>query len=201
MANTVFLIRHGLTDWNQERRYCGSADIDLNGRGKKETRCLAKRLKRKTIDRVYASDRRRALRTAAMLFKRAEIEKMPDLREVCFGIFEGLTYGQIMQRYPVLYRGWLKNPALVKVPEAEDMRAFKKRVLRAFKRILACNYNQTAAVITHGGVISVFINSILKSGNFWQNIPDPGSLSIIEYAHGKAKIKLFNDTAHLLRHQ
>ena len=113
-----------------------------------------------------------------MLFR--SIEKIPDLREMHFGIFEGLIYRQIMKRYPLVYKKWLKDPYDTAIPEGEELREFKKRIVMAFKEIIALNKNKTVAVVAHGGVISAFLNHILKSKNFWDHLPNSSSLSIVE---------------------
>jgi alpha-ribazole phosphatase len=197
MYTKLILIRHGETDWNLKRKYCGFLDIGINEEGKKQARKLYERLKEEKIQKVYSSDRKRTIQTAKIIFKKIKIEKIPDLREMHFGIFEGLTYRQIMKRYPLVYKKWLKDPYDTAIPEGEELREFKKRIVRAFKEIIALNKNKTVAVVAHGGVISAFLNHILKSKNFWDHLPNSSSLSIVEYKNGKPKIKLFNDTLHL----
>jgi alpha-ribazole phosphatase len=197
MYTKLILIRHGETDWNLKRKYCGFLDIGINEEGKKQARKLYERLKEEKIQKVYSSDRKRTIQTAKIIFKKIKIEKIPDLREMHFGIFEGLIYRQIMKRYPLVYKKWLKDPYDTAIPEGEELREFKKRIVRAFKEIIALNKNKTVAVVAHGGVISAFLNHILKSKNFWDHLPNSSSLSIVEYKNGKPKIKLFNDTLHL----
>lgn len=197
MTTKIILIRHGETDWNCKKRYCGFLDININERGKKQARKLLQRLKEEKIHRVYSSDRKRAIQTAKIIFKKLKIEKIPDLKEMHFGIFEGLTYKQTMKNYPLIYKKWLKSPYNITVPEGESLREFNKRAVGAIKKIVALNKNKTVAVVCHGGVISAFLNHILKSKKFWKHIPNSGSLSIIEYRNGGPKIKLFNDAIHL----
>ncbi len=197
MPTKILLIRHGQTEWNLRKRYCGSADLGLNACGKKEAEKLRKRLKDKPVHKIYSSDRIRAIETARIVFKRAGLEKIPGLSEMHFGIFEGLTYDEIMRKYPVIYKRWLRDPYGITIPKGEGLREFKKRVVSAFKKIIALNANKTVAVVCHGGAISIFLNHILKSKDFWKQIPKSASLSIVEYNNSKPKIRLFNDIAHL----
>lgn len=197
MATKLILIRHGSTNWNLEKKYCGFRNINLNNEGKKQAMLLRRRLKEEQIHRVYSSDRKRAIQTANIIFNRIKIEKIPDLRETHFGILEGLTYEEIMKRHPEIYKKWLNDPFSINIPYGEKIVNFKKRILKTFKKIIRLNKNKTVAVVCHGGVISIFINNILNSKSFWKNIPNSSSLSIVEYRNGKAKIKLFNDTTHL----
>lgn len=193
----LILIRHGLTDWNLEKRYNGFLDAPLNVEGRRQAHKLRRRLKNISIDKVYSSDRSRAVKSAQLVFPAQPIKKVPALREINFGIFEGLTYKEIMARYRRLYRRWLKDPLRTFIPEGENPKTFRKRVLQAFKKIIADNADKTIAVVSHGGVISIFINSILKTKDFWRQIPHLASVSIVECQNDKRQIKLFNDTAHL----
>lgn len=193
----LLLIRHGQTDWNLKKRYSGNLNVDLNQEGRKQAEKLHKRLKEEKIYKIYASDRKRAIQTAAIIFKGREAKKVAGLREVHFGIFEGLTYKELMKRHPVVYKQWLKDPYSIKIPKAETLKEFKSRIVRAIKKIVALNKNKTVAVVCHGGAISIFINHVLKSKDFWKQIPHSASISIVEYKAQKAKIKLFDDITHL----
>jgi broad specificity phosphatase PhoE len=197
MITTLLLIRHAQTQWNLKKRYSGFIDIGLNDRGREQAKSLRQRLKKEAIHKVYSSDRLRAMETARIIFKGMRIEKAPELREMHFGIFEGKTYQGLMKKHSLIYIKWLKDPFSINIPQAENLNNFKRRVIRAFRKIIRLNKGKTVAVVSHAGVISIFINSILKSKDFWKYIPNSGSLSIIEYKNGKVKIRLLNDTSHL----
>ncbi|MEW5758001.1 MAG: histidine phosphatase family protein [Candidatus Omnitrophota bacterium] len=204
MAVKLLLIRHGQTNYNLKKRYSGFADVGLNKTGKQQARGLVKKLEKEKIHKIYASDRKRAIQTAKILFKNREIEKISDLREIHFGVFEGLTYKEILQKYPVIYKRWLKNPYKITVPKGESLSDLKKRVIRAIKKIMnsakggSASGGKTVAIVTHGGVISVFLNHLLKTRDFWNTIPKSASLSIVEHKNKKIKINLFNDVSHLI---
>lgn len=198
MPTKLILIRHGQTSWNKKKRYSGLADIALSTAGKRQAGRLRERLKGEVIHKVYSSDRKRAVQTAAIIFQKLAIDKIPDLKEMDFGVFEGLTYEEIMKKYPAIYKRWLDNPFGASIPEGESLIAFGMRVSGAIKRILSRNRGKTVAVVSHGGAISIFVNKITKSGNFWRLIPSSASISIIEFTDGRPKVRLFNDTTHLV---
>ena len=137
MSTRIILIRHGETDWNRGRRYCGFSDVDLNSKGIEQARKLCGRLSREKIDRVYSSDSIRALNFARIIFKGSVIEAMPELREMNFGIFEGLTHEEIMKKPYKIYTKWLDNPFCITVPEGEGLCDFKKRIEKVFEDIVA----------------------------------------------------------------
>jgi len=198
MAVKLILIRHGQTDCNLEKRYSGFMDIELNDTGKFQVELLSSRIKLEPIDRVYCSDRKRAVQSAEIIFKNRDKQILPDLREINFGVFEGLTYKEIIERYPEVSRKWFEDPFNNNIPEGEALYDFEKRVLISFERIIKDNKGNTVAVVSHGGTISILINAILKQNDFWKQIPGSASMSTVEYNGDAARIRVFNDTSHLV---
>ena len=197
MTTKLILIRHGITEWNKEGRYCGYKDVNLSSQGKFEVIKLRKSLNKISFDRIYCSDRKRALQTRAILFGRNDFTIAKGLREINFGVFEGLKHDEIVEKYPEVYKEWLIDPYKGRIPKAESMQVFKKRVQGAINKILHFNRGKTIAVICHGGVIGIFVSSILKSRNFWSYVPSAASVTIVEYRDNRFKINKFNDKAHL----
>lgn len=197
MTTRLTLIRHGITEWNQQRRYCGWCDIGLSKQGKAQAKRLGKILKSVEFTKIYSSDRKRALQTSRIVFGKRKLIKSSALREMDFGILEGLRHEEILKKYSSFYKKWLKDPYQVRIPKAEAMSAFRKRVNREIKKIVRLNPGKNLAIVCHGGVIAIFVSGIFKSGEFWQYVPKAASLTEIEYRNGKPRVKSFNKTKHL----
>ncbi len=197
MITKVVLIRHGVTTSNKEKRYCGFLDVELSEEGKEQAKRLHNRLKNEKFDKIYCSDLRRAIQTAKIVFEGKRIYREKDLKEINFGVLEGMSYDEIMQKYGELYSKWVKDPYYHKIPKAESMQHFKKRINRAIKKIVTENKGKTLAVVCHGGTISMYITSIFKNKDFWHHIPGSVSVSVVEYKKLKPEVKLFNCTQHL----
>lgn len=197
MLTRLIFIRHGETIWNKQKRYCGCRDIDLSKDGKFQALRLREKLKNSRFDKIYCSDRKRALTTAKIIFGKTRIIKDKKLREMSFGVIEGLRHKEIMARYADIYKSWLKDPFKNHIPKAENLNSFKKRVASAIGKIVRDNGGKTICLVCHGGTISIFIAGILKRRNFWSYIPGSASISILEYWEKKPKIKVFNETTHL----
>lgn len=202
MTTKLILIRHGITEWNKKRRYCGYKDVNLSSQGRLQVIKLRNRFKDAGFDKVYCSDRKRALQTRAILFGNglaagSDFVKVKGLREINFGVFEGLKHEEIMEKFPAVYKQWLADPYKVRIPQAEHMDVFEKRVQHAIKNILEANSGKTIAVVCHGGVIAILVSRILKSKDFWKCVPSAASLTILEYKDDKFRIKKFNDKQHL----
>lgn len=193
----LILIRHGVTEWNIEKRYCGHNDIGLSNEGKSQVKLLFNRLKAVRFDKVYCSNRKRAMQTARMLFRHEKIIPTSNLREINFGVLEGLKHEEIVKKYAYAYKKWLRDSFKNNIPKAEPMAAFKERVENAIWDIMRSNCGKTIAVISHGGVIGIFVKALSKSRNFWRCVPSPASITVVEHEKGKSRLKKFNDTAHL----
>jgi phosphoserine phosphatase len=198
MQTRLILIRHGVTDWNAQKKYCGYKDVPLNAEGRAQARMLRKRLSGIQIDVIYTSDLKRAIETAKIALGTRKMTRVKGLREINFGVLEGLSHDEIMEKYPIPYTKWLKDPFKKhSIPGMESMPAFTKRIAKAIKEIIASNRGKTIAVFCHGGTISVFFTGILKKREFWRFVPKSTSVSIVEYRNNKPRIKLFNCTKHL----
>jgi alpha-ribazole phosphatase len=196
----LILIRHGATDCSRARRYCGCSDPPLNDEGIRQARHLAVRLKGTRIDRVYSSDLERARQTAEIVFPKHAIELAADWREMNFGLFEGLTHEQIMDRYPTLYQAWISNPIEVKIPEGEGLCDLNKRVQESISAAVSQHEGGTVAVVTHGGPIRVALCDALRLGPalFWQVEQALGAWNAIDYAEGMLPVvAVMNDVSHL----
>ena len=161
---------------------------------------MAVRLKGLRIDKVYSSALVRAYDTAVLIFKNKTIKKSADLREMDFGIFEGLTHGEIIKKRPKLYKSWIDNPLEVKIPGGEKPTQFCSRVRRYFSFILSTHQDETIAVVTHGGPIRVILCDVLGCDMkmFLQIEQNVGALNIIEYPKKLAPVVIeMNDTSHL----
>ncbi len=153
---TLTLIRHAATAFNDEGRYQGQRDPDLSTRGVSQAKALARRLaaQRAVFDSVWASDRRRAWRTAAFALPRAIVRQDASLRELDFGVFDGLSYGENLARFPHRFLAWLADPWHVRPPSGEALAELTVRIA-AWVAQLAPEQNVLA--FTHAGPIRVLL--------------------------------------------
>lgn len=198
----LFLIRHGETSWNRESRYISSTDLDLTEKGKAQVLALSKRLAGESISRVYSSPLRRACQTAKAIAEPhgLRVKVLRDLREVDFGFWEGLTYGEIKGRYGDLIDRWSSDPTSVAIPGGESWLEVVERVREVFRKIFRENPESKVAVVTHGGVIKCMISNILDTDrlSLWKIRQDSASLTIVDLVEpDKGTLSLLNDTCHL----
>jgi len=100
MAIKLILIRHGESDGNVQRKFCGFKDVELTKKGIYQAERLAYRLKGLPVDAVYCSDLKRARHTAEIIFRDRGIDIVtnPKFREMNFGIWEGYTFEEVKSK-------------------------------------------------------------------------------------------------------
>lgn len=151
--NNIVLIRH--LDTDLAGTFCGQSDPELNAAGEHRLQTLLEEVAPLAIKRIYSSDLRRASRTAMVIAERvgAPVELRPGLREIHFGLWEGLRWEQIHERYPDHAQLWMREFPMHTAPGGEPYRDFTARVEAEFRRVITNAKNSTLAVVTHRGVI------------------------------------------------
>lgn len=144
----IYFLRHGETAYNAERRYQGTRDIPLSPRGR-----AALRRAGLSPAVVYTSTLCRTVQTAEILFPGAQIRPVEDLREMCFGDFEGRNYIEMGDDPD--YRAWVEGWCLGRCPGSmEDRAQFIARVCRAFSALVDEALQageETLVIVAHGG--------------------------------------------------
>ncbi len=158
----LILVRHLSTD--MAGRFCGHSDPPLNEAGRGQLCALKEKLHEYQITHVFSSDFKRAVETAYPVgcMAKCELRVLASLREIDFGLWEGLEWSEVAQRYPQHAQAWLDSFPTVAAPEGEQFDSFRRRVRSAMDLIAAEIGDGCAVVITHGGVIRTFIWDILK---------------------------------------
>ena len=120
---TLFLVRHGRTDWNKEGVFRGHKDVPLDEVGRKEALLVGERLKGEGIKGVYSSPLSRAKETAEAIaqFHNAEVEVVEELIDLHFGEWEGMSLKEVQEQYPDFYQLWQKVPHRVMFPGGEGL--------------------------------------------------------------------------------
>ena len=155
----LWIIRHGETDWNAERRIQGSSDIPLNGVGVSQARRLAPRLEALAFDQVFTSDLKRAYHTAELTFPgRPDIRADSRLREIDMGRFEGRQWDGLDPGERELLARWFAGPYHLPVPGGES-----NDDLMARARGWLEDLPQTGrvAAVAHGGTIASLLHCVV----------------------------------------
>ena len=192
----IYLVRHGETDANVQKKYCGQTDVDLNHKGLRDAASIAKVLKNTNFDSIVSSDLKRTLKTAELIneYHHLEIELIPEFREINFGKFENLTFEEIGLQYPEEKEKMIKEKINYNFLEGESLKTLHKRVVGAFNKLLKEKENEDLLIVSHGGVIRMILTEILSGdiNNYWSIEVDNTRISTIVDQEGFLYLKNLN---------
>ncbi|GMQ78512.1 MAG: histidine phosphatase family protein [Anaerolineae bacterium] len=197
---SLLLIRHGQTDWNIAGRWQGHTDIPLNETGLAQGRLLARRLSTWPIKAVYSSDLSRAARTADLISEPLNLQPiyLEALRERNGGLFQGMTTGEIHEKYPedlALLRETGMAPHV-----GESNLDVAQRLLKAFERIISDHEGEMVAIVSHGGALASIVAYYLGfplGERARLSLRANTGLSIVEIDGRGPIVTLLNDVSHL----
>ncbi len=150
----ISMLRHGRTRGNDQGLYIGKTDLPLTEEGKEELRDLYASYEYPRVHRVYSSPLERAVQSAEILFPDTDITIAEDLREMDFGVFEGLPAEELVNLDS--YRKWLKGGLDNPAPNGESMREVMVRCYSAMNAIILDmmkNGITHAGIMTHSGIL------------------------------------------------
>lgn len=156
---TVYIVRHGQTDWNKEGRIQGGTDNPLNATGREQAAVMAKLLEDVKIDAVYVSSHLRAKQTAAVFEGRSVIEPMDNLRERFFGKFEGGN-----DKDTTTVADWNKRRFAWTddMEGGETLESQSRRAEAALKAIRDKHKNGgTIVIVGHGGINPLLVSHLM----------------------------------------
>jgi broad specificity phosphatase PhoE len=196
----LILVRHGVTEWNAQRRYQGQTDVPLSELGKQQVELVAERLVGQKIDVVYASDLSRAWETAQIIAEMNGLEVSPEprLRELKFGILEGLTFDEAEAQHPEMIDAWMED--FNNTPEgAETIQAFNARTVSLLDDLKEKHDEQVVLLVGHGGSLSEILRVVLSLSKEkrWYLEMENVSLSEVSISEDYVSLRRLNDTCHL----
>lgn len=188
-------IRHGETDDNVRRAFSGWTDSKLSEEGDRQVKAAAKKLRQELQGEnqlaLYSSPLHRTKVLARAIEESLNEDReipeiqctfMEELKEVHFGIFEGLMQREIEERYPKEWQLLMENYGNYSIPEGETLEAFHQRVVKALKKIHSQGpEDETKLIVTHGGVIQSALIHFLdlpKESRWHFSIPNTGIVKI-----------------------
>lgn len=197
----LYLVRHGLTDWNQKRVCQGQTDIPLNDEGRRQATALADRLAPITFDALWSSDLCRAHETAEIVRggRSLSLGVSPDLREMSFGEWEGQDLGGLFERLPEERERWHNQPEMWHAPGGERLGEVQARMVRFLDTLLEQHTGERVLVVSHGFAILTYLCQVigLPVQRFRHLWVDPTGICELRFGGRLPILKRHNDHAHL----
>ncbi len=204
MRTSVWLVRHGQTRFNLERRYQGLGDSPLTGYGRLQVEALADRLRPVPCGVALVSPTERTrLAAEAILAGRAGVEARLDAQwaEAHQGRWEGLTYREVLARFPDEARARWADGLDGRPQGGESLAEVHTRVSAAWRRLLEEHRGGRVLVVTHATPIQLVLCACfgLSPAEHWRWRIDLGSITAIDvYASGPI-VRMVNEAPRIRR--
>jgi alpha-ribazole phosphatase/probable phosphoglycerate mutase len=202
VVKTLYLIRHGQTEGSEVKKYKGSIDVPLSENGIKQMKQVSQHIFNNPLNSfnrliaVYSSPLNRALKSAEIIAEPHGLRPvvMNDLRERSFGIWEGMSFDEIRERYPEEFKAWACNPLKYNPIGGESTIEVRDRVISALNDVLSNHGNEQIAIVAHGGVNRIILCHIMgiPLENIFRIEQDFAAVNIIEFHDKYPVVKLIN---------
>ncbi len=198
-----FLVRHGETAWNDEGRAQGQSDTPLNHKGRAQAALTGARLEPLDFEAAYSSDLQRVAHTAEVIINGTDLPliKMKSLREKAFGEWEGMTFKEVEEHHPSMFRRLFDEDVEFAPPGGESDRQLYARMKSAAVELLQTHSDSegNVLVVGHGGSLRGLIVSLMDMPPeyMWRLRLSNCSITVVNTFDGGAVIELLNDTSHL----
>jgi len=198
----IYLVRHGETESNKEKRYRGWTESPLSPKGIRQAEDVGFFLAGQNIDGLHCSDLQRAVNTARVIGAGSGLKPAvtPLLREINFGCWEGLTYDQIEASCGDAIRLWHDDPFQKSAPGGETLTEVFERMQKFLEQLAnEAVDGQRIAAVSHGGSIRALLYKALDIGKncFWDLKIDNASVSLIRKEGDRYKVVYYNRTDYL----
>jgi broad specificity phosphatase PhoE len=188
-STTLYLVRHGETEWNATDRCQGTADIPMSAEGRAQIASLAASLRDVAFDAAYASPLARAQETAAIVLGRSPLPLtiLPALVELSYGAWQGLTPAE----WPdAAAERWERDPWSVTFPDGESLAMVRQRTAPVLAKLAETHPGETVLVCAHGHVNRVLLIEALGMlpEQFWDIDQPNGGVHKLELRSGVAGV-------------
>jgi broad specificity phosphatase PhoE len=148
------------------------------------------------LSAIYCSDLRRAVKSAEIIAESHGLTpvQVPALRERNFGIWEGMSFTEIREKYPAEFEAWAGNPLKYSPTGGESTVEVRERVVHALERIVGLHSGENISIVAHGGVNRIILCHIMgiPLENIFRIEQDYAAVNIIEFWDRYPVVKLLN---------
>jgi alpha-ribazole phosphatase len=193
----IYLIRHGEVEGADIPRYNGHADVPLSERGTRQFHQLKERLSAERISACYTSDLSRCTVGADIIGSRLGLTPVRErnLRELDIGIWEGMSWAELLEEYPQEWQARLADLTNYRAPQGESLSDLSNRVMPVINDIAARHRGEEVLVVAHGGTNRVILLNAIGAplSSLFSIEQDYCCVNIIDYyTDGASVIKLLN---------
>jgi broad specificity phosphatase PhoE len=199
---TILLVRHGQTEWNRVERFRGHADVPLNATGLRQAEATGRRIAAEWRPAaIYSSPLSRATKTAEAIAHPFGllVQPVPDLIDLHFGEWQGLTPDEVSRRWPEEYARWVATPHRAHIPGGETIAELRYRAMRVVQGLVQRHAGETIVILGHTDLNRAILLGALHLGDerFDNLVQDNCAINLLLAQNGDFTVVSMNDTCHL----
>lgn len=192
----LVLMRHGKPADEAQGICYGRLDVGLSDSGRAQIRSRISLLRFLAPDVIYTSTSTRATESATEVegLLNLQAQAVPELCEIDFGAFEGLTYAELERRFPREFRRWMESPTDTNFPGGEGFFDLKRRAIAFQRSLLVKHERKTVLIISHAGINRVLLADALglPDGHIFRIDQTYAGVSVIDYLPDSVFVRLMN---------
>ena len=182
----VYLVEPGATCFDDQGRIAGNLDLPLSEKGLEQVRVLRNEITEVAVTALYHSPSLSAELTALAIEPTLKIRAKcsSDLRNLDFGIWQGMCWEEIRERFPKVWRQWVDDPTEVTLPSGETVAALLERAETFLEDLVRRYGNESVCVIAPfpiSAILSGFMRGIAKPR--LTKLPEGGTIEVIDMDH------------------
>lgn len=198
----VVLVRHGRTEWNRVERFRGRADVPLDATGLAQADAAGRRVAAEWSPvAIYCSPLSRAIETGEAIARHgaAAVQPYPDLIDIDYGRWQGLTPAEARRQWPEMVDVWHHAPHTARIPGGETLADVRRRGMAAVQTLAGRHSGHTIALVGHTVINRAILLGVLGLGDdrFWRIRQEPCAINVFEIEANEFTLVSLNDTGHL----
>jgi broad specificity phosphatase PhoE len=160
---TLYLARHGQSEWNNQRRITGQLNPGLSPKGQQQSAAIAECLRGEDLSAIYTSVLQRTVDTAqpTASAKRLPIAALAALNEINLGLLQGRYRDERDPEAQAMWAQWQADIWGCRLPGAEDFNDLTKRVGQALQDILQRHRGRSTLIVGHRGTNRVLLGTLM----------------------------------------
>ncbi len=190
----LYLTRHG--EVVNHGVYNGQTDVDITELGVRQMERLRDLLLAKPLAAIYSSDLLRTRKGAEIIGTPHSLkpESLIEFREVNFGRWQGLTYQEVMERYPTDIPQWMQDLEAFRIPQGESLADVRQRAIPRLAELIERHRGQEILLVAHGALNRLILAEALHLplAHLLRIEQDYGCLNLIDYTPSWSVVKLVN---------
>ncbi|MFO7791587.1 MAG: histidine phosphatase family protein [Candidatus Saliniplasma sp.] len=162
----LYIVRHGETEWNLEKRFQGWKDSPLTKTGREQVLSLAERLKKHDVRYLYSSPSGRTIKTSEMIADAIELDVIeePDFKEINLGELEGKKVEWVKENHPKILHDFWNDPVNYEPISGENFYEFRRRVISTLDTLLNKHLDDNILIVSHAAASKVILSHLDGKG-------------------------------------